>query len=33
MSVRLTKAMREEIVEKIYKASDLPKRKEASGPS
>ena len=29
MSVRLTKAMREEIVEKIYKASDLPKRKEA----
>lgn len=29
MSVRLTKAMREEIVEKIYKASDLPGRKEA----
>lgn len=28
MTVRLTKALREEIVEKIYKASDLPKRLE-----
>lgn len=28
MTVRLTKALREEIIEKIYKASDLPKRLE-----